>query len=202
MRGPWLPRNLAINHASCDYICFHDVDDVWLPRRLSNLVDYMNNNASPYLLFCNVLKANEDLSFCYPKPRFVAIPPRYQIFVWNPFILSSVAINRSVIAGLRFKPVRHEDFIFFFDLLINTPSISCHLVPTYDCIYRVSVTSLSGNKFHVLPWWFSCYSYFRLPIPLRLLFISLKLLAELIEKLSVLTHLIPSAQLHLPRRPK
>ena len=190
-RGPWLARNLAIDSSSCDYLCFHDVDDIWLPQRLSNLHDYISSHPTSDFLYSNVIKSNSSLSKFYPKPSLPCIPPRLQLYIWNPFVMSSIVINRFSLASIRFQSLRHEDYIFIFDFFSSLSSPKCTALHTFDCIYRVSSSSLSGNKIRVIPWWFACYSYFKLPIFLSIPFFSLKLIAEVIEKLFVLFHVLP-----------
>ena len=136
------------------------------------------------------IKSNSSLSKFYPKPSLPCIPPRLQLYIWNPFVMSSIVINRSSLASIRFQSLRHEDYIFIFDFFSSLSSPKCIALHTFDCIYRVSSSSLS-DKIRVIPWWFACYSYFNLPIFLSIPFFSLKLIAEVIEKLFVLSTFYP-----------
>ena len=179
-RGPWLARNLAIDSSSCDYLCFHDVDDIWLPQRLSNLHDYISSHPTSDFLYSNVIKSNSSLSKFYPKPSLPCIPPRLQLYIWNPFVMSSIVINRSSLASIRFSLFGMKTISLFSTFSVPYLALNA-LLSTHLTVSTVFLAHLYQVIKFVIPWWFACYSYFNLPIFLSIPFFSLKLIAEVIE---------------------
>ena len=101
--GPSNARNHGLSFAVGNYICFHDIDDVWLPSFLATYYDFLCLYPSTKFLCSPCIKANSSLSFGYVKPSINFIPIKIQMHIWNPIAMITSCISSGVIAPI-FNP--------------------------------------------------------------------------------------------------
>jgi len=99
-QGPYPARNLALKHASGDYLAFIDSDDLWTPRKLEKQVSILDQHPQVGLVFSNgeLLYARPATS-AQPNAFFeIHLPARGSVFsalVKTNFIpQSSVLVRR------------------------------------------------------------------------------------------------------------
>jgi len=106
---PATPRNRALQAGQAPYIAFLDDDDIWLPEKLKQQIDFLIKHPRCVLLGSNaiIMKENQDyrkdsLPLYFEKAPFGLVP--YKKLVQDDyFINSSVVIRRSALkyAGLQ-----------------------------------------------------------------------------------------------------
>ncbi len=148
-------RNVALQHAHGDYIAFLDSDDLWLPHKLAAQLDYMRSH---------------QVDICYAAyQRFdarglrnIVVPPActtYKTLLRGNVIanLTSMA-RRDAVAGIRFRPVGHEDYLYWLSVLKASGAVARCLPDRAPVArYRVQSLSLSGNKVRALRWQWHIY---------------------------------------------
>lgn len=164
--GPAAARNEGLDRAQGDYIAFLDADDLWHPDKLQGQWQAMD-------------QGQWDISYC-PYVRFEDRPPHREqaicpprriglddLLVRNAIVLSSAMVRRSVLGRLRFPRVRHEDYVYWYQVLNSVGQ--AHLVPTPEpwVRYRLQTGSVSGNKLKAALWhWRNLRQDFGLPLRL------------------------------------
>jgi GT2 family glycosyltransferase len=58
-QGESVARNVGIKLAHGEYIAFLDSDDVWLPDKLANQIEFLESNGDVHLVFCQAFAMNE-----------------------------------------------------------------------------------------------------------------------------------------------
>lgn len=113
-RGVAHARNWGLNHSCGTWICFLDADDLWLPHKLQQQINFMLQNP------CSVVATG----FCRFTPTRVGrriLPPKkqdYSSLLGNNQIPFSSAMIRGPAKDLpRFEERPQEDYIFWLDLL-------------------------------------------------------------------------------------
>lgn len=101
--SPAHPRNRGVQLGNFEYIAFLDDDDIWLPKKLENQLDFMQRHPDCVLLGCNAYRWsgsktwNSSTPLYFQKKRFWGKIP-YEAFVQdNHLIISSVMIRRKVL---------------------------------------------------------------------------------------------------------
>jgi teichuronic acid biosynthesis glycosyltransferase TuaG len=194
-RGPYRPRNVGISLAQGDYVCFFDIDDYWLSGKLMYQYIALQRSPRARLLHCSFYKADSVFRFGYVKPFLDWIPVKLQVLVWNPIPNLTSCVQTSLARSNPFLAVHHEDYVFWYNVLklVREDEIVRISIPL--ALYRTTANSTSGNKFRVLSWWLRCYDLFGYNMPLSLLFIIVKLSAELVEALLVRARILPVVRL-------
>ena len=158
IRGPYQARNLGIDSAQGQFICFLDIDDLWLENKLKNQYESIALNSEYLLLLAPYYRAPcGDLS----KSHIRFPPSKSLLYIFskfaNPVPMLTSCVRKDILSGIRFLPVRHEDFIFWTQVL---QSIRIHniFVDSFPlAVYRVDSNSLSGNKLLAVKWIWDCY---------------------------------------------
>jgi len=103
---PAAPRNRAIRQGSAPFVAFLDDDDLWLPEKLAQQVEFLEHNKECVLIGTNAFRwdgigPKEEAPVYHRKISFGLIP--YETLVQeNVFIISSVLTKREnlIKAGL------------------------------------------------------------------------------------------------------
>lgn len=172
--GPYQARNLGLSLAQGDFICFLDIDDRWLPNKLESHASQLLNNDHLRLIYSAYYRAGRGSS--YGKLR--RILPFYGAKFWvafiNPIPMLTACVSRETIAGLKFEPLHHEDYVFWHAVLsrIDSGCVAKSSIPL--AIYCVHGDSLSGNKLEAVGWIWKCYRRFGYGFPLSIMAIVLR----------------------------
>jgi glycosyltransferase involved in cell wall biosynthesis len=136
--GCAVPRNTGIKHSSGEYLCFMDADDIMVPDRIANQIDFMQRNNQVGLLFCDYRNFNENGLF--PESHFQTCPRLWpqlrnqrEMIIANPRSLlvqenfgcaGSLMIRKNVLeleSGFEPTLTACEDFHFYFRLSRRVP---------------------------------------------------------------------------------
>ena len=158
LKGPFFPRNIALDYINAPYTLFLDIDDYWLPDMLLNYHNTITMSNTKKFFYSSYYKCNSSLSYGYLKPRFDILPFKYQFYFYNPVPMLTACVHTSILRAHRFLDIPHEDYVFWFKLCSTLRSTEICKVPTASALYRSSSTSFSGNKLSILSWWINCHS--------------------------------------------
>lgn len=164
--GPAKPRNLGLDKARGEFVCFLDADDVWLKHKL----EYQLQNAKAgYNFLCGQADYIDAQSKSLPSPGFfqkllASNTLTVEALSWqNPVITSSVMLKRELIGDSRFDEDRllagAEDCVLWMSLLAKE-QCSASLSQDVLLLYRIlgNSTSRQGGraKAHVLKEYAMC----------------------------------------------
>jgi len=137
--GPAVSRNLAINKAKGRWIAFLDSDDVWLPTKLAETLEFakLNNSA---LTFTGYRRMSSDAS---SMGHFISVPVTlgYEDLLGNT---STVLIDRLKTGPFNMKNAYYDDFVCWLEILKK--GFVAHGLNKDLMRYRVVVGSVSRNK--------------------------------------------------------
>lgn len=159
-QGQSVARNLALQHATGEYIYMMDSDDMLSsPDALLTCYEYAQRNNADFIFFDRKQLTEDKVSFFVPiySTLFVEENKKYDgesllnllldttsynCVVWLLFIRRQ-HLNR---LGLNFYPgIIHEDELFTTELMLSSNSIFC--LKKYFILHRVRSQSTVGKRF-------------------------------------------------------
>ncbi len=152
---PATPRNIAIDMAKGRYIAFLDSDDVWLPNKLEHQLQYFSKNKRCRVVFSNYEKVDEHLT------RASRIVKAGKVLCYKKLLLGNAIGNVTAIydtkdvGKVHFKKVRHEDYAMWLSILKR--GFKAYNTGEVVALYRVTKSSVSANKLHLLRWQWDVY---------------------------------------------
>lgn len=155
-------RNIGINHAKGEYICFIDADDLWTKDKLHIQIDFMKASKInfSYTSFVRMTESGTKLSSPAKIPDLLDYK---KILKLNSIALHTVMISRTWLGDRRFPSTVHEDFALWLNLLRNG-SIAYGINQPL-AMYRKVPGSRAHNKIHAAKWrWQILYQYEKLNI--------------------------------------
>jgi glycosyltransferase involved in cell wall biosynthesis len=115
--GPALPRNMGIEAASGEWICFLDSDDYWFSNKLERILYFIE--LTDFDILYHNLQLNDNNSVIKGM-KFSGDLLANLLNRGNGIPLSSSVIKRNVLNGVRFNQHPNlsslEDFLFWIDL--------------------------------------------------------------------------------------
>ena len=154
MGCPAIPRNVGIRRAKGRFIAFLDSDDVWLPCKLEEQLNFFTGNRIA-VVYSDYEKMSEDGTRC---SRIVNAPKstNYKKMLKGNAIGNLTGIYDVSKAGkVYFMPIHHEDYAMWLSILkrgyiaVNTGTVTA--------IYRLHGNSISSKKLSLLSWQWNIY---------------------------------------------
>jgi len=148
---PTAPRNLAIDHARGQYICFLDVDDWWHPCKLERQLAYLRLMALDICVTAyvrhNKRNSNEQTYRCPPARLNLQ-----DLMKTNPVPLVSTMIRRECLLSNRFSAVRHEDYQLWIDLWKTNPNLQYGCLPELLSFHQRHGGNLTSRHPRIIRW--------------------------------------------------
>ncbi|WP_405078190.1 glycosyltransferase family 2 protein [Pectobacterium versatile] len=147
-------RNVGINFSKGKYISFLDSDDIWHPEKLKKQIDILNSGfdvvCSNYIAFQSENNLMEGRKRMSPEVIF------FKDMLKSNFIGNLTGIyNAEKLGKFYQKNIGHEDYVMWLGIMTRAQKAYCVQEPL--AYYRVSSTSLSGNKFKAMLWQWNIY---------------------------------------------
>lgn len=139
-QGAAKARNVGIEASVGEFIAFLDIDDEWLPTKLSSSINFMLEKKISFS-YTNYLK-NESLILTPPQVAHVDLLKTCSICT------STVVIEKKVIGTVRMREElrRGQDYVFWLNVLQRLP-FAYQASGDGLTVYHVGHESLSSNKF-------------------------------------------------------
>lgn len=144
--SPSLPRNIGIENAIGKYIAFLDADDMWLPNKLKEQVDFMidNNISVSYSYYEKITwdeKRNNRIITTNRKSTYRSL------LMSNAIPCLTSMISRDAIGDTRFRQIPQEDFCFWLDILKK--GYTAYNLCKVTALYRIAKNTRSSNKINM-----------------------------------------------------
>jgi teichuronic acid biosynthesis glycosyltransferase TuaG len=139
-------RNHGLKAARGRYIAFLDSDDYWLPAKLGAQLRELSNGAQVVHTGYFRLLPDGALSTVHAAAR---VSP-WHFYLFNPIGNLTGIYDRDVLGLFLQERVRHEDYLMWFQIVRQAGSSAGVQEPL--AVYRVSSSSLSGQKLRAAMW--------------------------------------------------
>ena len=146
-KGLALSRNRALQLAKGQYIAFLDSDDLWLPEKLKNQIEFMQKNKAAFSThhFRRMSAEGHNIGKLLPVPEII----QYEDLLINNMIgCLTVMIDQSQTGRLQMQETKHEDFLLWLDVLKK--GFPCYGLNQDLARYRIMPQSRSANKLEMI----------------------------------------------------
>ena len=135
--------------AKFDYISFLDSDDLWLPNKLEEQINFMMDNQiafsiTNYEIITN--DGNKTGKYIQSKTRNYK-----QLLRGNKVGCLTVMLDKRKLSDVKFKDIGHEDYALWLELL-RSNNIKVYSIDKVLAIHRDTDNSLSSDKTKVIKW--------------------------------------------------
>ena len=149
-------RNFGIKKSKGEYISFLDADDIWLPKKLETQVQYMNKSKIMFTTLCIYIDNKGNLYSGFLSKFLRKIIQNFifrlglkGLYIYNPFILSSVLIKKKELKKYYFNEYKYivgvADLKLWLDVLKNNPIDKVTLINSFLVKIRRRDDSININ---------------------------------------------------------
>ena len=165
--GPYQARNSGIQHAKGEWICFLDIDDLWLPHKLQKQATTIKRNTNLKLIYSSYWRAVRGNALGYQRTAPPGLQHHQLMTFANPVPMLTACVRTALAKKSKFKAIHHEDFIFWHLITQRLQAREVEIIPQSLAVYSISPNSLSGNKVISTIWIWKCYQSLGYGIVLR-----------------------------------
>lgn len=142
--SPAQPRNIGLEHALGEYICFLDSDDCWFPEKLEHQIKFITQHRYDFV-YSNYEKISYDGKRNNRIIKTKQISNYYDNLKTCEIPCLMVLLRREAIGNIRFLTNEpKEDYIFWLSILKK--GITAYNTNKTHGLYRESNSSRSANK--------------------------------------------------------
>lgn len=149
-------RNIALQNAAGRYVAFLDSDDIWLPEKLSQQIEFMQTNN--YVFTYHDYRTIRVMDNILGKVINVPLKVDYKELLKgnNTGSCLSTCVDRKVIDQIYMPNAKHEDYICWLEIL-KKYQITAFGINECLAYYRVGKKSVSSNKLKSVYWTWKVY---------------------------------------------
>lgn len=147
-QGVSFARNMGLDNARGDYICFLDADDFYLEEAIENRLEFICRTGCPFIVTNYYRSRSGRLILEDSTSIIMRSDMRYK----NHIPMLTVTVKKELIGAERFKNIKHEDFAFWLTILSKE---SARCLPSVTAVYDDDVNGISSNKVNSLFWHYS-----------------------------------------------
>lgn len=145
--SPSIPRNLGLENAKGEFVCFLDSDDYWLPNKLEEQIEFIQKNKYSF-----VYSNYEKISYDGKRNNRIIKTKSQSNYTDNlkscEIPCLTACISKRIISNTRFLPIKKEDYAFWLEILRK--GITAYNTNKIHALYRESKNSRSSNKIKMI----------------------------------------------------
>lgn len=146
-------RNIAISICEGQFIAFLDSDDIWAKDKLELQYNILINGwdvvCSNYVTFYNELT---NINGHRKSPEII----HYKDMLKSNYIGNLTGVyNSRKIGKIQQRNIGHEDYVMWLEIMKSASKAYC--IQNSLAMYRISPSSLSGNKLRAIGWQWHIY---------------------------------------------
>lgn len=145
--GAAISRNKALIKAKGKWIAFLDSDDVWLPSKLKEQIDFMLNNDYKFSYTdYRIRENNEWLPYIYTGPNIVT---KRKMYNYCYFSTITVMYDREFVGLIQIEDLKkNNDYAMWLQIIDKTPCYRLGKCLSY--YYKHDDSISSGSKFKLI----------------------------------------------------